>query len=161
MTEIHTNYVPLIRLRAEKERLLPYGVDSRIDTPEKVVNMVSRLLKDSDREQLLVLSVDIKRKPVCIEYIAVGALNVLWVEPREVFKHAVLSNASAIIMIHNHPSGDITPSLEDFKITKKIMKAGDLIGIHLLDHIIIGDNEEFFNFKDTEDWVKMKSDSKI
>ena len=161
MTEIHTNYIPLIRLRAEKERLLPCGVNNHIDTPEKVVKMVNRLLKDSDREQLLVLSVDVKSKPVCIEYVAVGALNVLWVEPREVFKHAVLSNASAIIMVHNHPSGDITPSLDDFKITKRIMKAGELMGIHLLDHIIIGDNEEFFNFKDTEDWMQMKSDDNI
>jgi DNA repair protein RadC len=157
---LKTRYVPLVRLQTVKERDVPYGINGKVDTPSKVANLVGNLLKDSDREQLIVLSVDTKTKPVCIEYIAVGALNVVHVEPREIFKHAILSNASAIIMVHNHPSGEVEPSENDFKITKRIMKAGKLIGIELLDHIIIGDNETFFNLKDTDEWEEMKNGSK-
>lgn len=122
MTEIHTNYVPLVHLEMVKERFVPYGVDENIDTPEKVVKMANIILKRADREHLLVVSVDAKVKPVCIEVVGIGSLSVMHVELREIFKHAILSNASAIIMIHNHPSGDVTSSPADFKITKRIKK---------------------------------------
>ena len=161
MDVLKRKYVPLVRLQAVKEREIPgYGDIEKVDTPDKVVKLVGGLLKNSDREVLVVLSVDSKTKPVCIEYIAVGALNVCYVEPREVFKHSILSNASALIMLHLHPSGDVTPSPEDFKITKRIMEAGKLIGIELMDHIIIGDNETYFNLKGTDEWEEMKKGKK-
>ena len=155
MTEIHTNYVPLVRLQAIKERFVPYGMEGNIDTPEKVVSMVGRMLKNADREHLLVISVDAKAKPVCIEIVGIGTLSDLHVEPREIFKHSILSNASAIIMVHNHPSGDVTPSPDDLSITKRIRKVGTLLGINILDHIIVGDNEAFTSLKDTIEWEEM------
>ena len=157
MTKIHTNYVPLVRLHAVKERFLPYGVEGNINTPEKVVKMVSRLLKDADREHALAISVDSKSKPVGIEIVAVGSLNVAYIEPRELFKHAILSNASGIILVHNHPSGDVTPSVEDWHLTYRIIDAGSLLGVELLDHIIIGDNEEFVSLSETEKWKKERN----
>lgn len=159
MTEIHTNYVPLVRLHAVKERFLPYGVEGNINTPEKVVKMVSRLLKDADREHALAISVDAKSKPVGIEIVAVGSLNVAYIEPRELFKHAILSNASGIILVHNHPSGDITPSVEDWHLTYRIMEAGALLGVELLDHIITGDNEEFVSLSQTSEWKGKNQDA--
>lgn len=157
MTEFHSNYVPLVRLQAVKERFMPYGFDGNINTPEKVVKMVSRLLKDADREHALAISVDSKSKPVGIETVAVGSLNVAYVEPREIFKHAILSNASGIILVHNHPSGDVTPSVEDWHLTYRIMDAGALLGVELLDHIIIGDNDEFVSLSETEKWKKERN----
>ena len=155
MDVLETKYVPLVKLQAVKERFVPYGREANIDSPEKVVNMVRRILKDADREHLLVISVDTKSKPVCLEIVGIGSLSVLYVEAREIFKHAILSNASGIIMVHNHPSGDVTPSPDDFKITKRIKKAGDLLGINLLDHIIVGDEEDFFSLKNTQEWEEM------
>lgn len=157
MTEVHTNYVPLVRLHAVKERFLPYGVEGNINTPEKVVKMVSRLLKGADREHALAISVDAKSKPVGIEIVAVGSLNVAYIEPRELFKHAILSNASGIILVHNHPSGDVTPSIEDWHLTYRIMDAGALLGVELLDHIITGDNEEFVSLSEKEKWKKERN----
>ena len=159
MDVLQTKYVPLIRVQAIKERFVPYGDEENIDNPQKVVRMVSRLLKNADREYLLVISVDADSKPVGIEVVAVGSLNVVYVEAREVFKHAILSNASGIIMVHNHPSGTVTPSSADFKATQRMMKAGEIIGIELLDHIIIGENELFLNLKSTGEWEEMKNGS--
>lgn len=152
MDVLNTNYVPLVRLHAVKERFVPYGVEGNINTPEKVVKMVSRLLKEADKEIMLAISVDAKNKPVGIEVVAIGSLNVAYVEARDLFKHAILSNASGIVLVHNHPSGDVTPSVEDWHLTYRIMQAGALLGIELLDHIIIGDNEEFVSLSQTKEW---------
>lgn len=152
MDVLNTNYVPLVRLHAVKERFVPYGVEGNINTPEKVVKMVSRLLKEADKEIMLAISVDAKNKPVGIEVVAIGSLNVAYVEARDLFKHAILSNASGIVLVHNHPSGDVAPSVEDWHLTYRIMQAGALLGIELLDHIIIGDNEEFVSLSQTKEW---------
>lgn len=152
MDVLNTNYVPLVRLHAVKERFVPYGVEGNINTPEKVVKMVSRLLKEADKEIMLAISVDAKNKPVGIEVVAIGSLNVAYVEARDLFKHAILSNASGIVLVHNHPSGDVTPSVEDWHLTYRIMQAGALLGIELLDHIIIGDDEEFVSLSQTKEW---------
>ena len=101
---------------------------------------------------MLAISVDAKNKPVGIEVVAIGSLNVAYVEARDLFKHAILSNASGIVLVHNHPSGDVTPSVEDWHLTYRIMQAGALLGIELLDHIIIGDNEEFVSLSQTKEW---------
>ena len=151
MDVLNTNYVPLVRLHAVKERFVPYGVEGNINTPEKVVKMVSRLLKEADKEIMLAISVDAKNKPVGIEVVAIGSLNVAYVEARDLFKHAILSNASGIVLVHNHPSGDVAPSVEDWHLTYRIMQAGALLGIELLDHIIIGDNEEFVSLSQTKE----------
>ena len=76
-----------------------------------------------------------------------GSLNSSIVHPREVFKRAILSNANAILVAHNHPSGDLNPSSEDINMTKRLESAGDIIGIKVLDHLIVGENN-FYSFKE-------------
>jgi DNA repair protein RadC len=76
-----------------------------------------------------------------VETVAVGGLNSSGVEPREVFKSAVRQSAAAVILVHNHPSGDPTPSREDVALTRRLLQAGELLGIEILDHLIIGDNK--------------------
>lgn len=158
MKEINTNYVPLVRLHAVRERFLPYGVEESLNTAEKVVRLVGRLLENADREYLLAIAVDTKGKPVGVEITAVGALNVAYVEARETFKHAVLSNSAGLILVHNHPSGEVIPSEADWKLTERMQKAGILLGIELVDHIIVGDHDRYVSLRETEEWKVEKGD---
>ena len=80
-----------------------------------------------------------------------GAVNQAIVEPRELFKSAILSNAASMIMVHNHPSGNLEPSKDDTMITDRILKLSGLLGIPLIDHVIVGgDNSSYFSFKEKE-----------
>ena len=85
------------------------------------------------------MHLDGKNRICCVDEVSVGSLNQSIVHPREVFKTALLSSAAAIIILHNHPSGDPSPSREDIEITRRLKDAGDIIGVRLLDHIVIGD----------------------
>ena len=103
---------------------------------------------DSDREKFVVACLDTKKQPVNISVVSIGSVNSVIVHPREVFKIAVLSNASSIICFHNHPSGNINPSGEDENITRRLKECGEILGIGLLDHIIVGDRDTYFSFKE-------------
>ncbi len=96
-------------------------------------------LKNESKEHFITLHLDGKNKILCIEIVSTGSLNASIVHPREVFKSCLLSSAAAMILMHNHPSGDPTPSREDLELTKRLKEAGELLGIRILDHIIIGD----------------------
>lgn len=139
------NYVPLVRLTMVKEKELPYGV-KRINEPELVAELAGQILKDADREYLLVISVDARSKPLAVEIVSIGTVNVSLAEPREIFKHSILNNAAGIILVHNHPSGDCEPSREDRRLTKRIEKCGELLGIEMYDHVIIGDG--YYSFRE-------------
>lgn len=92
-----------------------------------------------DRENFVVLLLDTKNKVIGINTVSIGTLNSSLVHPREVFKPAILASAAALILAHNHPSGDPKPSREDIEVTKRLIEAGGLLGIQVLDHIIVGD----------------------
>ena len=100
-----------------------------------------------NKEYFRIAILDTKNQIQCIENISVGTLNASIVHPRDVFKIAIKRNANSIILIHNHPSGDTTPSNEDISITNRLIECGNLVGIKVLDHIIIGDNK-FLSFKE-------------
>ena len=86
---------------------------------------------------------DSKNRLLCLEIVSVGSLNASIVHPREVYKSALLSSAAAIVFVHNHPSGDPTPSREDIELTSRLKQASDLLGIRLLDHVVIGSGRHF------------------
>jgi len=88
-----------------------------------------------------VILLDTKNQVIRVETVAVGTLNSSGVEPREVFKNAIRYSAAAVILVHNHPSGDPTPSREDVTLTRRLLQVGELVGIEILDHIIVGDNK--------------------
>ena len=96
-----------------------------------------------DREQFLVACLDAKHAIIGVNIVSIGSLTLSIVHPREVFKPAILLNSSGIICAHNHPSGDPQPSSEDRVLTARLRQAGDLIGITVLDHIILGDDRTF------------------
>jgi DNA repair protein RadC len=95
-------------------------------------------LEYETKEYFIALHLDGKNRILAVDICSVGSLNQSIVHPREVFKTALLSSAAAIILLHNHPSGDPTPSSEDLEVTKRLREAGDLLGIKVLDHLVIG-----------------------
>jgi DNA repair protein RadC len=106
-------------------------------------------LADVDREHFVVLMLDQKNKVIGINTVSIGSLTASIVHPREVFKPAILSNAAALILAHNHPSGQPQPSQEDRVLTVRLVAAGKLLGISVLDHVIIGDGTSaYFSFAD-------------
>ena len=103
-----------------------------------------------DREHFLVCGLDAKHRVIGINVVSVGSLTLSIVHPREVFKPLIVMNAAAWLASHNHPSGDATPSQEDRLLTKRLREAGDLLGITLLDHVILGEARHY-SFAD-EGW---------
>ena len=135
--------ISFLSLRVVKENSGRYDVNKKIQSPEDVFEVVQKVIKASEypEENLWMITLNTKNNITGIFTVSTGSLNTSIVHPREVFKRAMLQNAASIIICHNHPSGDATPSAEDVSITKRIYDAGKILGIELLDHIIIGDNK--------------------
>lgn len=131
--------VNIISIKMVKEGSILYS-NRKIASPSDAADLLRPFLQDSDREMLIVCCLDTKNEPTFINVASIGTLNSSLVHPREVFKAAILGNAASIIIAHNHPSGDTTPSSEDINITTRLKEAGKIIGIDVLDHIVIGFN---------------------
>lgn len=112
----------------------------RLTTPQSVADYYMQDMRHLTREQVILLMLDSKNKLMKDMVISEGTVNTSIMPTREIFVHAVKEGAVNIILLHNHPSGDPTPSAEDIRVSKKLTEAGNLIGISLMDHIIIGDN---------------------
>lgn len=112
-----------------------------ISKPEDAANYIMEDIKYLKKEHFITLLLNTKNQIISKETISIGNLNSSIVHPREVFKPAIKKSVSAIIMVHNHPSGDPTPSKEDIEVTRRLIKAGEILGIDVLDHIIIGGSE--------------------
>ena len=113
--------------------------DARYTSPDQVFEHFHYRYRDRKKEYFLVLLLDGKNRVIREVQVSEGSLNQSIVHPREVFNPAVRESAAAIILVHNHPSGDPAPSREDLEITRRLREAGDLMGVKVLDHIIIGD----------------------
>lgn len=105
--------------------------------PDDVVAVVGPKLRKEQREHFLVLLLNARHEVLARETVSIGSLNASIVHPREVFKPALLASAASIVLVHNHPSGDPEPSEEDLSITKRLVDAGELLGIGVLDHVIV------------------------
>ena len=121
-----------------REKAPAYLDSRRIKKPQDVYELLFDLQLEA-KEHFLTLHLDGKNKILCMDRVSVGSLNQAIVCPREVFKNALLSSAAALILVHNHPSGDPDPSDEDKAITKRLQEVGELIGIRVLDHVIVGE----------------------
>lgn len=118
----------------------------QLDTPEKVVNAFAEELKQYDREVIAIINMQTDSKPINITIASMGAVDGALANPRELLKAAILSNATGIIMLHNHPSGNLLPSQLDVRITDKLKMVCDLIDVKLLDHIIVGRENKYYSF---------------
>lgn len=127
----------IVTLKLVREKSILYA-KRRITSPGDAVSLFREYMGDLDREHFVLMGLNMKNEPVVLETVHIGSLNTSIVHPREVFKSAILSNAACIMVCHNHPSDDCEPSGEDVSITERLAQVGDLIGIPLLDHLIIG-----------------------
>ena len=130
--------INIVSIKMIKESSFLYQTRT-VSSPNDAYEMIREQLKDLDREQFIIACLNTKNEPTNISVVAVGTLNKAIVHPREVFKTAILSNAANVIAFHNHPSGDTEPSQQDIQLTNRLYEAGELLGIKLLDHLIIGD----------------------
>jgi DNA repair protein RadC len=135
--------ISFLNLKVVKETSGRYDVRKKIQSPNDIFNIAQNVIRSNEyaEENLWLITLDTKNNITGIFTVSTGSLNSSIVHPREIFKRAVLQNAASIIICHNHPSGDPTPSQEDINTTKRIYDAGKILGIELLDHVIIGDNK--------------------
>jgi len=119
-----------------------------ISTPEDVVALCSAQMRGEDREHFWALALNTKNQLIRMFEVSVGSLNASIVHPRELFRDAVRASAAAVVVVHNHPSGDPTPSGADIQLTRRLMKAGDVLGIEVLDHVVIGDGGDHASLRD-------------
>ncbi len=112
-----------------------------IRAPEDAANLLMARLRYEQKEHFMILLLSTKNHVLATPTISIGSLNASIVHPRELFREAIVHCAAAVILVHNHPSGDPSPSQEDILITKKMIDAGKILEIHVLDHVIIGDNK--------------------
>lgn len=109
-----------------------------LDSPERIADLLREDARGYEVEHFLVLLLNTRRRLIRVERISQGTLDAIHVHAREVFKHAISANAAAIVLVHNHPSGDPTPSEADIKVTRDLIRAGQLLKIDVLDHVILG-----------------------
>lgn len=131
--------VDIVSIKMVRESSIFYE-NRKIGSPKDAVELLRKFLDGADREQFITCCLDTKNQPTSINVVSVGTINSSLVHPREVFKTSILGNSASIIVAHNHPSGDPSPSREDIDITQRLKEVGKIIGIDLIDHVIIGEN---------------------
>lgn len=134
-------FPPVLRVQLLKEDANSYTDREEVKGHFEAAAILRRYLQHEDREHFVAMMLDVKNRVIGIHTVSIGILNAALVTPREVFKAAILSNAMSVVLGHNHPSGDPTPSPEDLEITERLKKAGEILGIEVLDHVIIGEGE--------------------
>jgi len=137
--------ISLITLKVVKEKSIAYE-DWKVTSPKKAYEILKSAVGNCDRENLGVLLLSCTKEVNAIEICSIGTLDASLVSPREVFKSAIITNSACIIIFHTHPSGNITPSIEDKMVTALLDKASQIIGIPIIDHIILG-IDDFYSFK--------------
>lgn len=130
--------IPVCRVVLVRERSLAAEVQT-IRQPAHAARLVREYLAGCDREHFVVLCLDSGHRVTAIHTVAIGSLDRIVVHPREVFKPAILANSAAVIVAHNHPGGSLEPSSADHATTRRLVAAGDILGIAVLDHIIVSE----------------------
>ena len=130
-----------------RRRMSPFDVS--IESPVDAGKFFAHVLASKDREVLGVIGLDAKRNINYFEVVHIGTLSQSMIHPREIMKASILTNSHSIIMAHNHPSGDVTPSFADRKATEKMMEVGSLMGIEVIDHIIIAE-DKYYSIKENK-----------
>lgn len=149
-----SNSLDLVSVKLIRDKTIAYG--EMIRTPQDLHETVSPLLEDMDREVFAVINLNSKHQPINLNIVSMGGINKAYVDAREVFKASILSNAVDLCLIHNHPSGDASPSLEDERLTERLMEGAALLGFNVLDHIIISPNHKYYSFAENGLMEKIK-----
>ena len=141
--------IPQLRLLLVKDGpAITTGWDRQVRRSQDVADFMAPLAGNLDREHFWTILLNGKNVAVGLNLVSIGSLTAALVHPREVFKPAIAGSAAAVVLVHNHPSGDPTPSAEDLALTRRLCQAGDLVGIKVLDHIVLGDGGSFRSLAD-------------
>ncbi|MBT2655371.1 DNA repair protein RadC [Bacillus sp. ISL-18] len=119
-----------------------------VRSPEDGARIAAQFIGDDDREVFFVMCLNTKNRVVAVHRCHVGSLNASIVSPREVFKSAILNNCASIIVSHQHPSQNVQPSNEDIEVTRRLVEAGRILGIEVLDHLIVNADAEYYSLKE-------------
>ena len=119
-----------------------------MNNPDAAIRVMNEFLSQMDRELFCIVNLQADLTPINMNIVSVGSLNEVLINPREIFKSAILSNAHSMMLIHNHPSGNLTPSTSDIQTTARMQELGELMGISLVDHIITGRDGNYYSFRD-------------
>nr|WP_251132238.1 DNA repair protein RadC [Exiguobacterium sp. ERU656] len=142
-----TKLVEITRIRQEVREPDVALETTHITSPEDAFLVARRFIQDDDREVFLVILLNTKNRVIAVHRAHVGSINSSIIHPREIFKSAILNNATSLIVSHQHPSGDPKPSLEDIEVTERLQEVGRIIGIKLLDHIVVGAGDDYVSLK--------------
>ena len=126
----------------------PLYSNEPVNNPDVAIRVMNEFLSQMDRELFCIVNLQADLTPINMNIVSVGSLNEALINPREIFKSAILSNAHSMMLIHNHPSGNLTPSTSDIQTTARMQELGELMGISLVDHIITGRNGNYYSFRD-------------
>lgn len=137
-------YLREVEIKYKLKKVKSEVIGLKATDPDAVVQLFSDLRNDS-KEKLLAISLDARNKILCFEVVAIGSVDTISLRPGELFRTAIVFNAISVIAVHNHPSGDPTPTQADRDFTKKLEAAAGTLGIHFLDHIIVG-ADGYFSF---------------
>lgn len=119
-----------------------------VRSPEDGAKVAASFIGDEDREVFFVMCLNTKNQVVAVHRCHVGGLNMSVVVPREVFKSAILNNSASIIVSHQHPSQNVSPSSEDISVTKRLVECGRILGIEVLDHLIVNAKAEYYSMRE-------------
>jgi len=140
---------PRYRVTLVKESLA-YPSSVTIRDSQSAYRLLVPLFDGLDREHFMIVGLDAKHAVIGINTVSIGSVTMSIVHPREVFKPLILMNASAVLLAHNHPSGDSTPSQEDRALTRRLKDSGELLGITVLDHVVMGE-DRYYSFADHQE----------
>jgi DNA repair protein RadC len=139
------------RVALVQEEQSPYG-DLSLSNPSEVAKFLGRILNDRPQEHMVAVYLDTRNRLIGWTIAHVGTLNRAAVEPRTIFQVALSLNAAGLILAHNHPSGDPSPSAEDLAFTRRMAEAGDLLGTRLVDHLILGEQPRWISLRQRGGW---------
>ena len=145
-------YIEQVAIRQVKDKV--YYSKTPITTPKAAIDVFGEMLRFYDREVMGIVNVDANMTPINVHICSMGSLDRTIVNPREMLKASILSNAIGVVMIHNHPSGNVEPSEQDIYITKRMAAVYGLMGIELMDHLIVGNAETYYSFAESREMPK-------
>ena len=129
----------------------PLYSDVPLTTPEAAIKVLRDVFKDYDREVVCLVNLKNNMQPINLNIVSIGVIDQAIIHPRELLKSSILSNASSVLIAHNHPSGNLTPSALDISMTDRLQQVFTLMGIDLVDHIIIGNSSNYYSFREQQE----------
>ncbi len=150
--EEYSGFIPIVHLEIVRDSDVQYAY-AQVKDSSAVADLFKQIIGKRNTENLVVMAVDSQKKPVMIQIIGTGAIDYCQFSTSEIWKAALLSNSTGIIVSHNHPSGSVLPSNEDLRATKRFISVGDMLGVPLIDHVIVSDYDHYsFRENNSELW---------